>query len=281
MIDLKARIDTIEKLVFDNTAQTLTYAALECRLTIEHICYERLAHTHSYIAAADLKGWQPFKVVQQVSEEANELVAIEFSLSVSSVPVSDDFDPKTESDFEEFEFIPIGKQSGFSIAKLKKLWQGLANVALHIPISKDDVIETYGEIEKIRTKVVESIAVFREISEGNMLSTSLSADVNFNCLKCGYQIKRKTALLKNHQIVNCFNVNCDESYEVLVEGKSIEFIPRRLTLTCMHCNGSQLFPANLAEKLKYGDILDVRCDGCNGITKVRLNIVQETQPHRP
>lgn len=278
MIDLSSRIKVIEDLIADGSINAITYAALECRLTIELICYERLALTHSYISSADLKGWQPFKVVKQISEEANELVASEFSLSVSSEPVSADFDPSSIADFEKLEYLSLGKQSGFSIAKLKKVWQGLASVALHIPLPKGDGIDIYGDAEKIRAKVDESIAAFREMSDGNMISTSFGADVSFKCLECGYQIRRKAALLKDHQVINCFNIDCHESYEVCLnkDGEDgIEFVPRKLPLTCIHCNETHFFAAKLAESLRYGESIDIKCGRCNGITKVLLNIVQQ------
>ncbi len=41
MIDLRGSIDTIEGHLADGSPRSLTYAALECRLAIERICYER------------------------------------------------------------------------------------------------------------------------------------------------------------------------------------------------------------------------------------------------
>ncbi|UTV98271.1 hypothetical protein KDW99_13465 [Marinomonas rhizomae] len=42
MQNLKEKIKIIDKLILDDTPQSLVYAALECRLAIELICYERL-----------------------------------------------------------------------------------------------------------------------------------------------------------------------------------------------------------------------------------------------
>jgi hypothetical protein len=57
MIDLRRIIPTIEKLLAEETPQSITYAALECRLAIEKVCYERLKVVHDYIAHEDLRGW--------------------------------------------------------------------------------------------------------------------------------------------------------------------------------------------------------------------------------
>ena len=42
MINLKPIIETVDGLLAQGTAQGATYAALECRLAIEKICYDRL-----------------------------------------------------------------------------------------------------------------------------------------------------------------------------------------------------------------------------------------------
>lgn len=92
MIDINKRIAIIESLLAEGSIQSLTYAALECRLTIETICYERFLIAHDYIADADLKGWQPASVVKQVSQEANDLIDQGFELFISTTPVKEGVD---------------------------------------------------------------------------------------------------------------------------------------------------------------------------------------------
>jgi hypothetical protein len=42
VLDIPKRIETINSLLEQDAEQSLTYAALECRLTLEYLCYERL-----------------------------------------------------------------------------------------------------------------------------------------------------------------------------------------------------------------------------------------------
>jgi len=84
MLDISKRISVIQSLVDEDTDQSLTYAALECRLTLEYICYERFKLSCKYLSPVDLKRWQPRDVVKQISEEANEYIAQGFTLSVSA-----------------------------------------------------------------------------------------------------------------------------------------------------------------------------------------------------
>jgi hypothetical protein len=60
MIDVQKIISTVEALLADGTPQSITYAALECRLAIEKVCYDRLKVVHDYISPHDLRRYRPW-----------------------------------------------------------------------------------------------------------------------------------------------------------------------------------------------------------------------------
>ena len=81
MLNIKKRIGLIEKLSKEDTEQSLTYAALECRLTLEYLCYERFKLTYAYLSLNDLNCWQPRDVVKQVSEDIDCNIDIDSNYS--------------------------------------------------------------------------------------------------------------------------------------------------------------------------------------------------------
>jgi len=83
LIDLTPSISTIEKFLDENTQASLTYAALECRLAIERICYERLRIAHDYISHDDLKKWQPQDIVKTLIQEVDGGAAETRTISIS------------------------------------------------------------------------------------------------------------------------------------------------------------------------------------------------------
>ena len=83
MINLDAIIETVEGLLAQSSAQATTYAALECRLAIEKVCYERLKIAHDYIAHDDLRRWQPRDVVETLIAEVDGRIDSGFTLSIS------------------------------------------------------------------------------------------------------------------------------------------------------------------------------------------------------
>ena len=75
MLDYSKTIETIESLLSEGTASSLTYAALECRLALERACYDRLRNAHDYISIADIKKWQPSEVIKKLQEIVDPEIA--------------------------------------------------------------------------------------------------------------------------------------------------------------------------------------------------------------
>lgn len=279
VINIKQRIAVIEGLVERNNIQSLTYAALECRLTIEQICYERLLISHSYIARSDLKKWTPAQVVRQIAEEVNEDVASGFTLSISKEPSQKGNEPKHIADFQAKEYVKLGEQIGFKIRVLNSLWQGLSNVALHINVPEDlQSISMYGDIDAIKAKVAEAVAEFRRFEPGNLIMGSLSGANSFECIGCGSTIRRNADLLKEGQVISCFNPTCDESYTVQREAVEITYKRRLVPVNCKGCSTENFMLMKTAEKLRYRDVLTLICPDCHSTTFVRLALVQESAP---
>jgi hypothetical protein len=277
MIDIKKRIATIEALLAEGSAPSLTYAAMECRLTIEVICYERFVHSQEYISASDLKNWQPKAVVKQVSEEANELIDKGFELHISTTPIQKGAEPKTKEDYESFEFVKIGQQVGFKISKMGSLWNALSRVALHVDYSKGkDGLSLYGDVESIKAKVSEALAEFKKFEPNTLIGGGFGLNYDFPCDTCSAQIKRKAALLKDGQVIGCINPSCDESYAIHRDGAEITYARRGSVIKCRGCSSEVKFPTRRAENLRYGATLEIECPTCNATTNVSLRIMQET-----
>jgi hypothetical protein len=275
MLDIKKRIALIESLVAENSDQSLSYAASECRLTIEYLCYERLLQSHGYLARSDLKKWSPIQVVKQVADEANELIASGFTLYISAA-VPDIPSPSTIEEFEAAEYVSIGEQVAFNLGKMNKLWNGLSNVALHISVPVDETpLSVYGSSESIRSKVTEAVSEFRKLENGSLLGCLIESTWSFHCEKCDALITRNAKLVKDKQIVNCFSPTCNETYELRRSDDEILYVRREACFVCKDCGVAQSFPAKLAEELRYGQKLDISCSSCGKLSTFRQVLVYE------
>lgn len=275
MINLKPTILQIERLLEENTEASVTYAALECRLAIERICYERLRLAHDYISHDDLRKWQPRDIVKTLIQEVDEHAATTLTISVASEVPSEN----TPEGFRALDWKPLGTQIGFNPNKFGKLWNSLANLALHIeiPASKDTTVKQYGDMQAIASKVKQALAEIKQISEGTLMSTGLGEEVSFECV-CGSKNKRRLELLKDGQTINCINPDCDESYDYVQSDMS--FARRNFEIVCRACGASRDISKRMVEKLRTDQYLHFDCEGCGETICVswRPMQAQRTEP---
>ncbi|MGV0910228.1 hypothetical protein [Martelella sp. FOR1707] len=280
MINLKPTISQIEKLLEENTEASVTYAALECRLAIERICYERLRLAHDYISNDDLRKWQPREIVKTLIQEVDAEAAKTFTLLIAREPMPEGSPPPTREDYEAMEWLRVGTQVGFAPNKLGQLWHGLANLALHIeiPISKDATVRQYGDIQAIASKVKEALEEIKLISEGTLMSSGMGEVVSFKC-SCDSTNKRRLELLSDGQTINCINPGCDESYDFVQSDTS--FIRRTFAIVCRACRENHDIPKRLVEKLRIDQQIHVDCKGCGETIYVSWHIMQAQRPEPP
>jgi len=258
MINIRSRIEIIESLLAMQTVQGATYAALECRSTIEAMCYERFAITNSHLSPADLKKWQPREVVRQVLEEANSRAAEPLVLMIAKPQPTHQVG---KIDPADLEYMEIGRQSELRYVALAKLHHALSNVALHIKIpSAGSAVEIYGDRGEIEAKIRETIAEFTAASSGTMLMGSIESDCSFVCI-CGSTIKRKGPMLRAGQFVSCNRPECKETYTVSFEGDDVYFTRRAYSLECQ-CGKHLEVPDRMIRELKLGDHLVAECSDC-------------------
>lgn len=267
-------IETIKKLLHENTDASLTYAALECRLAIELICYSRLRIAHDYISHDDLRGWQPRQIIDALIQEVDPRAGSTFTLSISTEPLEPNADTPTAEDYAEMNWVEVGTQVGFDPKKLGKLWHKLANAALHvrIPQSSSDELRRYGDPQRIREAVFEALTEIERI-DGSTLTSSggTGTTMSFTC-SCEMVNKRHHTLLKDQQIVNCISPKCYESYIYL--SKTEEFQRRVFTVKCVSCAEENFVPIGYMEKkLKIGSGLCVSCE-CGGETYIEWRLMQ-------
>ncbi|SDG58485.1 hypothetical protein SAMN05216571_1222 [Onishia taeanensis] len=272
MKDIRPRIEKIEELLDEGSISSLTYAALECRFTIELICYERLRIAYGDTSYSDLRKWQPKDVVQQVIQEANELAATPLKLSVSNTPIDPDNPPQSVGDYENFEYIEVGTQTGLDIKKIGRLWNSLSGAALHvqIPKSKADDLSVYGNPESIKKKVEKALHLFRQVAKGNLLTSSPGPEVSCECHGCGAKIKRKVGLVYDGMVASCSSESCQESYLLKISEQGIEFGRRQISFPCDGCGTTVDIPAKLVESLRMDQSLTAECGQCAHKALIRL-----------
>lgn len=270
MIDYAPIIERIDALLAEDTDASVTYAALEARLTLEKVCYDRLKHAHEYISHAELRRWQPSALVKQLIQDVDKHVAETLTLQMGS-PVSAGIKP------EDDEYVEIGTQVGFDAKLVGELWNALSNLALHVklPKNKDDHIPDYGDRAKIKAKVEEARAEFERLAKGTMGFSGIGEQVSFDCPVCGEKNKRRAALLREAQRIYCINPTCDASFIVHKDGDEIGFQGETCDFACQGCGHMKHLPWRFfRDKLKFGDRAIFDCHQCNHRNYIEWRLTQ-------
>ena len=208
----------------------MTFAALEARIALEKVCYDRLRQRHDYISHAQLKRWQPGGVVKILMEQVDPHVTNTRTMMLSKKPNRKGLEP------EDDDFVKIGTEVGFDAKKIAKMWQALARLALHVrlPEHKEDQIPDYGDKVAIRQKVEQVVEELKRLERTTMTFSGIGREVKFDC-DCGTLNKRRADLLTAGQSVYCINPECLASWKVEKNGDDFWFAPEELLVDCIHC----------------------------------------------
>lgn len=271
MIQLQPVIDRIKALLEQDTDASVTYAALEARLALEKIVYDRLRQRHDYISHDQIKAWTPGEVVKRLMVDVDEHVTDTVVLKMSKSPYVEGVTPPPE------DFVTIGTEIGLRSKKVAKLWQALSNVALHarLPKDKNDEIADYGDKAKARRKVEEVVAELERIAKGTMTFSGVpdGGNVKFDCT-CGTENKRRRKLIKHGQHVYCINPKCDQTWKVIVEGDETNFENVTVEVPCRDCGVTNHIPWRIVTGMKYDELLKYPCVECNGTNYVKWHLMQ-------
>ncbi|MCT7360252.1 hypothetical protein [Thalassolituus pacificus] len=270
MLDIPKRITVINSLLEQDTEQSLTYAALECRLTLEYLCYERFKLYYSYLSESDLKKWQPRHIIKQISDDIDDNIYKEFTISISAEKIDGRL-PKTKEDFESVKYTPLGTQSELKINKLHQLWNGVSNVALHIPVPSisSGNLNIYGDKDNIRKKVNDVVSFLSGMKGNLLMGGSFSEEYGFSCFACNTKIKRPVRKLQHETVVSCINPKCQESYIIQKDGNDEFEVTRRvIKFSCAGCNEDLEIPTRIFRELHFDQKININCGKCNTLSEV-------------
>lgn len=274
MIQLQPNIDRIKALLEQDTDASVTYAALEARLALEKVVYDRLRQRHEYISHDQLQKWQPGAVINTLIANVDEHMTQTMVLSMSKTPA------RGGVRLEDEDYVKIGTEVGFDAKNIVKMWNAVARLALHVrlPKSKDDHMPEYGDKAEIRAKVEEVVAELDRLAKGTMAFSGIpiGGNVSFVCT-CGETNKRRAKLLKHGQHVYCINPNCIETWKVEIDGEEIGFETILVDVPCKICAVDNHIPWRMVTKMKYDELIKYPCRECGGTNLVKWHLMQATQ----
>ncbi|MBE3671238.1 hypothetical protein BOO25_20135 [Vibrio navarrensis] len=280
MLDLNKKIAEIESLLEEGSDASITYAALECRLTIEYICYERFKLFRSYLSPKDIEKWQPKHIVKQVSEDVSDVINHEVIISVASLD-GEINELVSQEDYEKLDYKILGTQKSVNLSIAHKLWNSLSGLALHInlPSVDDEAINYYGNADKIKCKVKDALDLFNELKKGDIIIGGfLGETFNIECVSCKILIKKPAIKLKSGKVlVNCISPNCPESY--LVNYVNGDYFTERsvFKFKCNDCGHELVVPHQTFSKFRFNSRLETKCENCSSKISLTMQLLAHVE----
>lgn len=275
MIQLQPIIDRIKALLEQDTEASMTYAALECRLALEKVVYDRLRQRHAYISHDQLRRWQPGAVINTLISDVDAHLTDTMTLSIGKNPAREGVK------LEDEEYVKVGTEVGFDAKKIVKMWNAVARLALHVrlPKDKDDHIPDYGDKAEIRAKVLEVVAELERLAKGTMTFSGIGMEVSFDC-SCGTTNKRREKLLREKQHIHCINPDCKNTWKVTKEDDEFVFESVTADINCDKCGATNCIPWRFFWEMKYDQHGTFSCHTCRhkNVVAWRLALARNNPP---
>jgi hypothetical protein len=232
---------------------SLVYAALELRLGLERVCYEKLRLRLGHVSAAEwLYRWQAPIVLKALEELADPHIAEDLTLHVAKEDAS--VPPKT--------WLKIGDQKGVDPKQLKEWWNKLGSfLHVRVPKAREQAISSYPDADWLRQELFEMIGALEPISLGSGDFFFASPVTTFPC-SCGLTVTRVNATLSDGRVIGCINPECDKEWRVRIkENGEIRFEENKIEIPiCKHCQHKRYVEEKIIRDLRFGQYIEFVCD---------------------
>lgn len=237
------------------------YAALELRMALEALAYERADLYKHEITDDDLKAWQPRKLLSiliDIDPDSDQTV----HWSVGKQPEKGVLPEKMQE---------LGQDRRLSLREVKDYYDRLGSY-LHNPTLDQLAGKKVTDIHKVKEKCLGLINILESVVESPVFNTRMKATVSSNCLKCKEKIIRGTSPGFSETTATC--KNCGAQYSVKrKEQNTVTWMPIVETIPCANrlCNETfDLFSVEIKEGTRR------KCRACGDYSVITLGVVHET-----
>jgi hypothetical protein len=248
-------------LLESNADKELTFAALELRMAMEAITYDRAIAYKDEFPPSEYATWQPRKVLLMLLEidpNTDKDSAISFGLEEKSgVPAS--------------KMTHLGRETVLNLSTLKRHYDALGNY-LHIPSLKQSNSGKTHNFVKLRQRCDEIAQYISEVLTSKVFNCTLGNFTSIECEECGKTIRKRITPETTKFEVECYS--CQASYTVTEEADNkYMWSPQQQKIECVSsdCNDTAILWRKEIEVGKYWI-----CKKCNGKNTFALGVTYES-----
>ena len=242
-------------------AERLKYAALELRMAMESITYDRALAFKDEFSPAEYEKWQPRKVLAtllEIDPDADKDRSIAFGSEPS---------PGVTPDVMQ----SLGTERVLNMKTIKRHYDALGSY-LHVPTIKQSKDGARTDDAKFRARCEEIAAYLTEVLASPVWNATMGRFASFACKQCGHQIRKR--MPPRQTVVNAKCSECVATYKLTDAGDGkLQCKPDREEVKCTNseCNTPILL---WHSQIEHG--VNWNCKVCGGQNEILLTV-----HHRP
>lgn len=241
----------------------LKFAALELRMAMEALTYDRAIAYKDEFPPSEYETWQPRKVMSVLLE----------------IDPNADKDSSVAIGTEEEYGVPAPKMTSLGTEKvlgmktLKKHYDALGSY-LHVQSMKKSRSGVQLDYEKFRKRCSEICAFVSEVLSSPLFNVTFGNFSTLSCMECGNSIRKRLQDGQKEVVAKCYK--CRATYTLLDEGEGkIKWTPHQYEIKCGNTS-CQKKSVVWQHELELGR--HWTCSDCGGENKFVLAVHYSDEP---
>jgi hypothetical protein len=211
-----------EALLASSDQAASIYAALELRICMELMTYQKLRSFKEAIPESVLETWQPPQAMKALLEFA-ENATQSFSVAIGR-------EEELGIPAKEMKF--IGHHKSLDLKWLRKHYNKVSAI-VHAPSTSAAYQSNEWQVEYLK----EVLDVLKIAAGGNILGGGFSDVYRLQCSQCGKPIVRSRTAIRAGKTAQCFTAGCDAEFRATsYDDERATFEPVVTNFSCAKCN---------------------------------------------
>jgi hypothetical protein len=236
------------------TLSHLRYAALEIRMAMEALTYERAQSYEDQLPKNVYGTWQPRKLMQlllDINPDADQGGTIRI-------------DPQSAPDAPATEFIEMGTETALTMADLKRHYDAIGSY-LHMPTVTQLVSANRDDEARLRKRLKELVAIVEKVLASTLWNFTWGNHSSFECRRCQQTIRKRLKTDADEMDVVCRE--CGAPYKLKREDDGILWYPQ---MAKVECSGARCGSVHWLWDDEITINRSWRCEGCDRTHLVTL-----------
>lgn len=254
--EASASLERAKVLLQSECNYSLRYAALELRLSIEAITYDRAQAYIDVLPPIHYETWQPkllLKVLLELEPLADTGAKVWFINS------------------EDQTLNELGEETVFTLKDISKSSYDSLGSFLHYPTLKQ-IQDGSVKFDRLRKRCLDIVGKLEAALKSKVFNVVPQNIVNFECEDCGKPVLKHIKKLGDRPNVTCFSCDAEYVLDPVEDGLYLP-IRREAKIVCRNSSCEHEFQIGI-EKFKVGNLIN--CPSCGREYQMRICLIEQT-----